>query len=278
MLFRLTLAISTFLLAQVAFASPEQPTIVEFPSGTLTLRGELFKPDGDGPFPAVLYNHGSAPGMLNSQASSAIGPMFARKGWVFFMPYRRGQGLSEDQGPYIMDEISSAKWSFFGSASETMTKLLSTDHLDDQLAALAWLKKQNFVQENEIATMGNSFGGVEVVLGMARANYCAGVDASGGAQSWKHSDELQRLMKDAVKKIRRPVFFFQAANDYDLSPSKVLSSEMRNSGTIAQVKIYPSFGGSEKAGHSFPYRGASIWFKDAFAFLSQYCSSASDRN
>jgi dienelactone hydrolase len=269
-LFRLALIVS-ILFAQVVFASPDQSTIVKFPSGVLTLQGELFTPDGKGPFPAVLYNHGSAPGMLNSQASAVIGPMFAKKGWVFFMPYRRGQGLSEDQGPYIMDEINSAKWSPFKNASETMVHLLETDHLDDQIAALEWLKKQEFVQKNCIAAMGNSFGGIETLLGMSRAGYFAGIVASGGAQSWKHSDELQMVMKSAVSKIQKPVFFFQAANDYDLSPGKVLSSEMLRAGKVAKLKIYPEFGSSKKEGHSFPYRGVSIWFEDVFSFLNKYC-------
>ncbi len=273
MLFRLAL-IGSILFAQVAFASPDQPTIVSFPSGTLTLHGELFKPDGKGPFPAVLYNHGSAPGMLNSQASAVIGPMFARRGWVFFMPHRRGQGLSEDQGPYIMDKINSARWSPFRSASETMIHLLTTDHLDDQMAALAWLKKEKVVQGNCIAAMGNSFGGIETILGMAQAGYFAGVDASGGAENWKHSDDLQVVMKSAVSKIQKPVFFFQAENDYDLSPSKVLSSEMLKAGKVAQVKIYPKFGSSAKDGHSFPYQGASIWFDDVLSFLNRYCPCA----
>ena len=272
MLFRLVL-ISIIFLSPVAFASSNQPAIVEFPNGTLSLQGELFKPAGKGPFPAILYNHGSAPGMLNSQASSVIGPMFAERGWVFFMPYRRGQGLSEDQGPYIMDKINSAKWSPFKSASKTMIHLLETDHLDDQMAALEWLKKQEFVQKDCIAAMGNSFGGIETILGMTRADYFAGIDASCGAQSWKHSDELQMAMKTAVLKIQKPVFFFQAANDYDLSPSKVLSSEMAEAGKVVKLKIYPKFGDSEREGHSFPYRGASIWFDDVLAFLNKYCPS-----
>lgn len=265
--------IVSILFAQVSVASTDKPTIVEFPSNALTLRGELFMPDGEGPFPAVLYNHGSAPKMLNSQASALIGPMFAKKGWIFFMPYRRGQGLSEDQGTYIMDEIKSAKWSLFKSASETMVHLLETDHLNDQMAALEWLKKQKFVQKKCIGAMGNSFGGIETILGMARADYFAGIDASGGAQSWRHSDKLQMAMKSAVSKIQKPVFFFQAANDYDLSPSKVLSSEMMESGKVAKIKIYPEFGSSEKEGHSFPYRGVSIWFDDVFSFLNKYCPS-----
>lgn len=48
---------------QQAFAAETSPIpyeIVHFPSGKLTLGGELFRPKGKGPFPAILYNHGSA--------------------------------------------------------------------------------------------------------------------------------------------------------------------------------------------------------------------------
>ncbi|MEJ1960008.1 MAG: dienelactone hydrolase family protein [Gammaproteobacteria bacterium] len=54
----------------------------------------------------MLYNHGSAPGMLNRQAFEELGPLFASRGWVFFAPYRRGQGLSAPAGPYVMDSIA----------------------------------------------------------------------------------------------------------------------------------------------------------------------------
>ena len=36
-----------------------QPEEVTFPSGKFMLRGFLYRPEGNGPFPAVLYNHGS---------------------------------------------------------------------------------------------------------------------------------------------------------------------------------------------------------------------------
>src|SRR4051812_30312160 len=55
---------------------PIEPEIVHFPSGKVNLGGELFKPKGPGPFPAVLYNHGSAEGMLSDTASKAMGPLY----------------------------------------------------------------------------------------------------------------------------------------------------------------------------------------------------------
>src|SRR5437867_12256000 len=85
------------------------PETVTFQSGTITLHGLLYKPAGTGPFPAVLYNHGSAPGMLSNEAFEAIAPVYVGRGWVFFARYRRGQGLSASAGEYIETEIASAR-------------------------------------------------------------------------------------------------------------------------------------------------------------------------
>ena len=246
---------------------------VTFPSGEITLHGELYKPEGTGPFPAVVYNHGSAPGMMSQQAFAALGPVFASRGWVFFGPYRRGQGLSASAGPYIGDQIAAAeKAGGLSAAAATMVRLLQTDHLDDQFAALAWLRRQNFVQPNRIAVAGTSFGGIETVLGVERGGYCAGIDSAGAAQSWAQAPELQALMTRAVRNAKAPIFFFQAANDFDLAPSKTLSSEMNAVSKTYKLKIYPPYGDSPRDGHSFGYFGSDVWAEDVFGFLNQYCT------
>jgi dienelactone hydrolase len=185
----------------------------------------LYKPEGTGPFPAVIYNHGSAPGMMSEQAFAA-----------------------------------------------TMVRLLETDHLDDQFAALAWLRKQSFVQPSRIAVAGNAFGGIETVLGVERGGYCAGIDSAGGAQSWAQAPELQSLMTRAVRNAKAPIFFFQAANDFDLSPSKTLSAEMKEVSKAYKLKIYPPYGYSPRDGHSFGYFGSDLWAEDVFGFLNQHCT------
>jgi len=96
-----------YIAALVAIAAPLAAVeAVSFPNGKIVLHGVLYKPTGPGPFRAVLYNHGSAPD--NSASSEALGPIFARHGWLFFMPHRRGQGLSSSAGPYIRNEIAAA--------------------------------------------------------------------------------------------------------------------------------------------------------------------------
>jgi carboxymethylenebutenolidase len=246
--------------------------VVTFPSGGLILHGAVFKPEGAGPFPAVVYNHGSAAGMLSKDAFEALGPAFAAHGWVFFGPYRRGQGLSASAGPYIGDQIAAAeKKGGIAAGAAALVRLLETDHLQDQLAALAWLRTQRFVRPDRIAVAGNSFGGIETVLGAERGTYCAAIDSAGGAQSWAQAPELRTLMTRAVRHSTVPIFFFQAANDYDLSPSKTLSEAMKEAGRTYEVKIYPAYGKSVQEGHTFGYFGSAVWANDVFQFLDRHC-------
>src|ERR1700724_104658 len=253
-------------------AVPAGAEVVSFPSGKLMLQGILFKPEGTGPFPAVVYNHGSAPGMLSEQAFAALGPVFADHGWVFFGPYRRGQGRSASAGPYIGDEIAAAtRKGGIAAGAATMVRLLETDHLNDQLAALAWLRAQRFVEPHRIAVAGTSFGGIEAVLGAERASYCAAIDAAGGAQRCGAAPDVRALMARAVRHSRAPLFFFQPANDYELSPSRALSAAMKEAGKEFEIKIYPPFGKSAPDGHSFGYFGSSVWGVDVFHVLDRHC-------
>ena len=117
--------------------------IVAFPSGDITLHGVLYKPEGPGPFPAVVYNHGSAAGMVSKSAFDALGPVFASHGWVFLGPYRRGQGLSASAGPYIGDQIDAAeKKGGISAGAAEMVRLLETDHLNDNWRPLRGCKSR----------------------------------------------------------------------------------------------------------------------------------------
>jgi acetyl esterase/lipase len=104
------------------------------------------------------------------------------------------------------------------------------------------VRAQVFVKADEIAVAGNSFGGIEAVLGAERGSYCAAVDSAGAAQSWADAPEVRALMTRAVRNARAPIFFFQAENDYDLSLSRVLSAAMKDAGKEFEVKIYRKLG------------------------------------
>jgi dienelactone hydrolase len=67
------------------------------------IRMELLfhQPGGTGPFPTVVFNHGSTgrgdnPALFrNSWSSAAIGSYFVERGWMVVYPQRRGRGRSE---------------------------------------------------------------------------------------------------------------------------------------------------------------------------------------
>src|SRR5271165_6643740 len=71
------------------WAQGAEPELITFTSGDIALKGFIWKPEGLGPFPAIVWNHGSErlPGTVNS-----VAPYFVSRGYIFLVPHRRGQG------------------------------------------------------------------------------------------------------------------------------------------------------------------------------------------
>jgi len=250
---------------QSAWGQTSRPELIGFKSGDLELKGFVWKPSGDGPFPALLWNHGSEklPGSVDS-----VAPYFVNKGYVFFVPHRRGQGRSP--GPYIMDELNMAGSRLSGERGRREIELHET-HLEDQLAALQYLQALPYVDKNRIAVMGFSFGGIQTMLAVERGpGYRVAVNCSGAAESWKGSSSLRSRLTTAASKATIPVFFLQAENDHDLTPNRVLSEEVRKAGKPVEAKVYPAFGSGPREGHSFCARGINTWGPDVLKFIETY--------
>jgi carboxymethylenebutenolidase len=253
------------LTASVAPAAAQDPApkpeLIAFPSGELELKGFIWKPAGAGPFPAILWNHGSEkkPGSVER-----VAPLFVARGYVFFVPHRRGQGRSP--GPYIMDQLKSA-----GSERSRMLVKLHDVQLRDQLAALGYLKGLSFVDPQRLAVMGASFGGIQTMLAAERGQgYRVAVNCSGAAQTWGNAPDLQRRLIAAARNAAMPVFFMQARNDYDLTPNRVLSEQVRSAGKPVEARVYPAHGSGARDGHSFCVRGADVWLPDVLRFIEAH--------
>src|SRR5258708_36542205 len=87
-----------FAFFQICATAQPKPEEVVFHSGKLDLQGFLWRPNGPGPFPAVLWNHGSEK-LPGSQPHLA--EFYTSHFYAFFVPHRRGQGRSP--GAYIQD-------------------------------------------------------------------------------------------------------------------------------------------------------------------------------
>jgi len=268
---RASLLIASLLLLLVLFPaaasaqSPPAPVEVTFSSGSLVLHGFLYKPEGQGPFPAILWNHGSErrPGWLPE-----VAPLFLSKGYVLFIPHRRGHGRSP--GDYVMDLLERANQSGGPSARNKMLVELMEQHLQDQVAAFAYLKGLPEVDPQRIAVAGCSFGGIQTVLMAEKGlGVRAAVDFAGAAQNWQHSPELRARVIQAVQHSQMPIFFIQAKNDYDVSPSRDLAAVMEKSGKPHALQIFPAFGKSNQDAHELCIHGREIWATQVFSFLEQ---------
>ena len=71
-----------------------------YPSGRLKIEAYLYKPEGPGPFPVVIYNHGSRGGHEREERPFVyVGEIMVDRGYLVIVPERRGYGQSD--GPTL---------------------------------------------------------------------------------------------------------------------------------------------------------------------------------
>jgi len=245
------------------------PELVAFPCDGATLHGFIYKPDGKGPFPAVIYNHGSdkVPGWFPT-----LGEFWTSKGYVFFVPHRRGHGRSP--GDWIVDlqHEFRKKESDVTAAQKHDIKLHERANLDVE-AAVTWLKQQPFVNTNAMIMSGISYGGIQTVLAAEKGLGMKGfLPFAPAAMSWAGNPLLRERLVQAVKNAKAPMFLLQAENDFNLGPSELLGQELKRKGQPNGAKVYPPFGDKDdhRAGHGdFAVRGSDVWSADVLAFLDE---------
>jgi carboxymethylenebutenolidase len=253
-----------------------QPETVVVHSGSATLHAMIWRPQGRGPFPAILLNHGSGrtPEDLRrlgryEQNAATLGPVFARHGYVFLYLFRRGVGLSADQGTNAVDLMNTESVARGQQARNALQlQLLEHREMDDAQAALNFLRALPDVDAQDVALVGHSFGGsLTLLLAEREPNLRAVVIFSGAGYSFDRSPELRARLQAAIDHIAAPVFFIHAENDYSLSSGKVLDARREQIGKPHRLKIYPPIGNTLDDGHDFLHLGVNIWEPDVFAFL-----------
>ena len=213
------------------------PETVVVHSGSATLHAMLWRPQGRGPFPAILLNHGSGRTREDLERlgpyernAEELGPVFARHGYVFLYLFRRGVGLSTDQGANAVDLMNSESAAHGQEARNALQlQLLENREMDDALSGLKFLRALPYVDARNVAAIGHSFGGsLTVLLAEREPNLRAVVVFSGAGYSFDRSPELRALA--TIDHVAAPVFFIHAENDYSLSSGKVLDARREHIG------------------------------------------------
>ena len=245
--------------------------IVSYPSNNRNVLGYLFRPDGKGPFPAVIYHHGSAQALMNGPVSrfARVAEFFTSHGYMLFVPDRRTQGLEKsDYSPALQRQMEKQP----NSPAVKEKQLLEKTEIinQDVVACVEWLKKQPDVDTNRIAMMGLFFGAIQTIVAAPKDIGVRSFMAFAPAvTTWQESVSLQELLLQAVHNAKGPVFLIFNENSHSLVPAAALGHETAEKGLPNRTKIYPAFGKTADDARAFVNDGIKIWGPDAIKFLEE---------
>ena len=245
-------------------------TEVVYTSGSLRIQAYLYKPEGAGPFPVVIYNHGSRTGReRQSVPFEHIGGLLTGAGYVVLVSERRGYGRSD--GLTWPEDVGKSRGRMIARLDE---------ETDDVLAAVDYLRAQAFVDAKRIGVMGWSFGGIVTMFAVSRSQaFAVAVNQAGGALTWNGNPDVRTALTAAAQKSSTPTLLQVAENDRTTDSITTVGEILKNRSVPHRTVIYPPFAAVQQRqslttgapGHMvFAERGVSVWAADVLEFLGQY--------
>ena len=260
-----------------AAAQPPSPLPYEtrfYAHDGLRLESYLYRPAGPGPYPLVVYNHGSA--TPDEEKKEWPAPFIARllvpAGYAVLVPERRGYARSE--GKAFSEEIGADRGARYVARME--------EEAGDVVAAADDVTRDPDlrVDTKRVAIMGWSFGGIVTTLAAAHGpRFAAVVVQAPGALNWDRSSDLRKALTKAATRIEVPIQCMVAENDATTESARAVCTNAR--GTPAELKVYPPFtpttlrAGSAPGHALFSFQGVKIWGPDLLAFLAQHLPAPS---
>jgi dienelactone hydrolase len=253
--------------AQSTAPSPAHETLF-YAHDNLRLEAYLYKPQGTGPFPLVVYNHGSVPAgeERNEWPAPFIARLLVPAGYAVLVPERRGYGKSE--GKPFSEDIGQDRGTRFVAR-------MSAEAGDINAAVDYVLGLPSSLDRARVVIMGWSFGGIVTTLAAGSGKrYAAVVVQAPGALNWNRSEELRRALVASAGGIRAPTLCAVAENDATTESARAICAAVQASQVHTVLKVYPKFeSGRERPGNPpghalFGPFGVGVWSGDLLAFLS----------
>ncbi len=225
------------------------------------LETTVFRPDGDGPFPVALINHGKAPGdpLFQERARYTVAAReFVRRGYAVVVPMR--QGFAGSTGRYVDGGCNIA-----GNARY---------QADDLEAVIGWLRKQPWADTTRMVVIGQSHGGLTTLAFGTRETpgVRALINFAGGLRqnSCQWETDLVSAFGSFGGRARTPSLWFYGENDSYFGPDLVsrLYDAYTKAGGKAKLVAYGPF--KNDAHGMFGSRdGVPIWLPEVERFLQE---------
>jgi len=204
-------------------AAPEQ---VDIPADTMTLHGTLYRPQGDGPFPAVVAMHDCG-GLIRrpatqSQLYGEWANLLVGKGFVVLFPDSFG---SRGLGPQCREANRKVR--------------ARRERVADANAARRWLQSQSYVKADHISLLGWSHGGAAALWTVRRtaAPHDAGADFRSAVALYP---SCRRLRETAWSARVPTLVLIGSADDWTPAPAcQQMVAGARGRSARAEIVVYP---------------------------------------
>ena len=224
----------------------------------------VLKPEGVGPFPMVVINHGKDG--VPAREQNRFRPMraaqeFLKRGYVVVLPMR--SGFSKSDGSYKQRGCDLRK--------DAITQAKSID------MTIQYFSKESYIDASSILLVGYSYGGlVSVAYGSIYQhpsvkgiiNFSGGLKNLSGPCIWDVS--LLKAFSEFGKTSRIPNLWIYAANDelFPVTLASNLAAVYRQGGAPLHSVVIDSYGGE---GHRLfdDSRGVRYWSQYVTEFLKE---------
>jgi dienelactone hydrolase len=233
----------------------------------LRLEAFLYKPSLPGPFPVLVFNHGSTGGGRVVPTSTVyfrypeVARFFVERGWAVLMTMRRGRGAS---GGDYLERYECDRTVLEGGVDRAV---------EDLDAALAFVTAQPWADTSRLLLGGMSRGGLlSVVYPSRRQTKARGVVNFAGGWTIERCDGATRFNTDTFAEAGRgnklPTLWLYAENDRNYRPGAIRSYHRAFTlgGGTAELQIYPPIGHD---GHILLPGAADVWRTSVSEFLAR---------
>ena len=231
------------------------------PARIASLQTTVFRPNGPGPFPLLIINHGKDAGDPHNQARDRfifMATAFVKRGYAVMVPMR--QGFADSTGTYA-DHGCNMTANGYAQAA-------------DVLDVIEFAREQTWIDDDHIVVAGQSYGGLATIaLGTRKLagvrgliNFAGGLRDDGNHCDWR--SELVQAFAVYGEHNKIPSLWMYGINDSLFGPDLVgrMHDAFIHSGGQARLV---EFGAFKRDSHGLlaSRDGARVWWHDTERFL-----------